>query len=573
MAQTYDPLTAALTGGLPALLIIAALLTWLVAVVLLASYRRAVRRSMKRGGGTAPAAQPNAAEPSRTAPAPLADESGPPPDVTRSLNEPTQVGTSAAGRLLTLLLTRRWRAGAAYAIGACVFATLVAIAALIAGGMEILPLRLLFVIWLHLWPLVLTLGIVSASTRAEKTLITAGYFAGLSTITALTIARSPEATWGQSWLAWAIINLPATVLLLAFLSRRVRAVGPLVFVFMLLAFLGGFLLLLLVGSSDDALYAAITLADAAGYGAAGTLVAIVGTGFLLFAVGGAIALRWIRSRYLAKQISDESLTIDAVWLLFALDAGVRLVFSHPAWILTTFAAFAAFKVTSGAALRAFAKPEGSPPRKLLLLRSFAIGTASERLFDALEKSWRRVGSIQMIAGPDLATRTLEPHEFLDFVSGRLSRRFIGDEETLERRLRETDTAPDADGRFRVNDFFCRDHTWRLVFGRLARDTHAVLMDLRGFSPDNQGCIFEIRELVNTLPLSQLVFVVDRRTKEPFLRAVLADAFTRMSPASPNQALAAPRAGVLHLDRLTRRGLEGLLGSLAAAATAEAAVRT
>jgi hypothetical protein len=53
-----------------------------------------------------------------------------------------------------------------------------------------------------------------------------------------------------------------------------------------------------------------------------------------------------------------------------------------------------------------------------------LGKVSQRLFDALDKHWRHVGSIQMIAGPDLATTTVEPHEFLDFLRGRLARRFI-----------------------------------------------------------------------------------------------------------------------------------------------------
>lgn len=72
---------------------------------------------------------------------------------------------------------------------------------------------------------------------------------------------------------------------------------------------------------------------------------------------------------------------------------------------------------------------------LLLLRSFSLGKASERLFDALERYWRHAGSIQLIAGVDLATRTIEPHEFLDFMSGKLARRFIDGPAALAQRER------------------------------------------------------------------------------------------------------------------------------------------
>ena len=77
-----------------------------------------------------------------------------------------------------------------------------------------------------------------------------------------------------------------------------------------------------------------------------------------------------------------------------------------------------------------------------------------------------MGQIRLIAGPDLATSTVEPHEFLDFLSGKLGRRFISGPETLARRLSETEQRRDFDGRYRVDDFFCHDDTWQMVLKRL-----------------------------------------------------------------------------------------------------------
>ena len=53
----------------------------------------------------------------------------------------------------------------------------------------------------------------------------------------------------------------------------------------------------------------------------------------------------------------------------------------------------------------------------------------------------------------------DPHEFLDFIGGKLSRRFVAGEEDLSKRIEALDTAPDPDGRYRVNQFFCRPDTW------------------------------------------------------------------------------------------------------------------
>ena len=159
------------------------------------------------------------------------------------------------------------------------------------------------------------------------------------------------------------------------------------------------------------------------------------------------------------------------------------------------------------------------------------------------------GRIDLIAGIDLAHRTVEPHEFLDFISGRLSRRFIDGSAVAEQRLRERDTRPDRDRRFRVNDFFCYDDTWKMVLSRLVRDSDAVLMDLRGFSRQNAGCVFELKELARMVPLERVVFVVDRRTDESLLAETLGEC----------------RAGVYRLDSITWRHVRQLMRSLASAA--------
>ena len=86
---------------------------------------------------------------------------------------------------------------------------------------------------------------------------------------------------------------------------------------------------------------------------------------------------------------------------------------------------------------------------------------------------------------------MEPHEFLDFVSGTMARRFIDSAQTLELGISQMDLQPDSDNRLRVNDFFCHDDTWRMTLARLADECDAVLMDLRGFSDQHAGCIFEI----------------------------------------------------------------------------------
>jgi hypothetical protein len=171
---------------------------------------------------------------------------------------------------------------------------------------------------------------------------------------------------------------------------------------------------------------------------------------------------------------------------------------------------------------------------LLILRVFSLGHRSERLFDSISKLWLRSGSIGLIAGPDLVTTTVEPHEFLDFMGGRLSRQFVQSESDLNKRLDQIDTQPDPDGRFRVNEFFCHADTWQMTMQQLARMSNVVLMDLRSFSESNQGCLYELEQLLAAIPLERVMFVIDHTTDQPFLEQTFKMLWKNIPEDSPNQ---------------------------------------
>jgi hypothetical protein len=548
MTDPVDPVTLALTGHLPFDLLVAAVLTWPTALALLWLYTRAVRRSMRSHTPESASSPPS----TRSTPS---MPSTPGPSTPAALHDLHDVHERAAmpggDPLFARLMGQPRRAAVVYAAGGSAYAVVMASATLLSDGMEILPMRLVFLFWMFAWPIVLTLGIVSLSTRTARLAAVVGYFTALSAISALAMLRSPDLTWGQVFLAWALYDLPPTVLLVTYLSRGVRAVGPLVLTFMLLSVTGSDLAVSIAGSRDSYLRAIIAVTDRVGLGGTGTFAAMLALGFVMFAAVGWLALGAIRGLYQAKQIGDESVTVDALWLLFAIVHSMDLVFEHPLWALASLVALGAYKgtVRAGFAWLGGRNEVGGRPPVLLVLRSFSIGSDGERLFEVIERFWRRAGSIQMISGIDLARHTVEPHEFLDFISGKLARRFIDGADTLEQRMQERDLGRDQDLRFRVNDFFCYDDTWRMVLSRLVNESDAVLMDLRGFSPLNAGCVFELRELVRLVRLARVVLIVDRRTDEALLAETLGDC----------------RAGVFRLAALNRREIRPLMRALSAAA--------
>ena len=117
-----------------------------------------------------------------------------------------------------------------------------------------------------------------------------------------------------------------------------------------------------------------------------------------------------------------------------------------------------------------------------------------------------------------------------------------------------DTKPDQDGRFRVNDFFCHDDTWKLVLSRLVKNSNAVIMDLRGFTADNEGCLYEINELINVASLKQVVFVIKTAAVKHCARTA-SGSWRLMSQYSPNRTSA---CGELRCFAFTKRRSSSIL---------------
>jgi hypothetical protein len=242
--------------------------------------------------------------------------------------------------------------------------------------------------------------------------------------------------------------------------------------------------------------------------------------------------RSISTAYRRRRLSDQSLLLDALWLLFATWYAMWLVFGGLVWVATAPAALLIFKLVL-AAVRRLRGPPANPARDLTFLRVFALGRRSDALLDNVARRWRHLGTVQMITGPDVALSTVQPHQFLDFLSRKLGRHFVRDQGSLARSLAERDRARDPDGRFRVNNFFCHADSWQAALPRLVEDGEAVLMDLRSFSATNAGCIHELDYLVQNVPFGRCVLVVDDTTDTAFLKHTLTASWDTLSPSSPN----------------------------------------
>jgi len=509
-------------------IVVGALLAFPTSSLLLWFYRRAVLRAMSTSG-----------DESVPVGATIAGTAAPP--------KPLRFASLSAKAAPHASLPKAWRAAAIYLAAGAAYALVLAFVTLLdADKLHASLIKAFFIFWICYWPAVLAVIVVAAEDRARKILVVLGYAAVYVPLAVVICVRNFDWGWKLVTIVWVVLNGPPTVLLCLFLTRRIRSVGPLVLVFLIIALLGahsGFVFLVLNG--------------------VGMRIA-VGAGvfcLLLFAVLGWLALRWIGALYSAKKFSDESLTVDVIFMLFGIIASLFYA-NGGGWkyIATGFVAFSAYKVVARIGFRFL--PKTPCPKRLLLLRVFALGKRSERLFDAVRKAWLRNGAMAMIAGPDLITSAVEPYEFLGFLSGKLGRTFVGDNADLGHRVAAMDSRPDPDGRYRVAEFFCRADTWKPTMRRLVAESDAILMDLRSFSVSNQGCVYEVGRLLDMIELGRVVFLTDKTTDRSFLEATFQQQWSSLAVESPNRSSDEPTVRLFEVSRPAAAEIRALIGRLA-----------
>ena len=308
----------------------------------------------------------------------------------------------------------------------------------------------------------------------------------------------------------------ALLVLIATAWPRVRGVAPMTFVGLLV-----FSLAPLAGSQLTwALAATRSGSELVLYGG-------LTVGFVILALPAAL-LAWgtlviVARAFDVKRIAESEMLANVWWVMFV-SAFVIEHLNESGWswppLAIAVATCVAFAVVYRLSLRRSLPTPRPGRRTLLLLRVFADASRTERLFDRVAARWRWLGPVTMIAAPDVAARTVDPGDFLEFATGRLHARFVRSASDLERRLALLDGEPDPDGRYRVSELCCQADTWRAAVVGLMDRADAVLMDLREFSTKRAGCAFELQQLGQRLGPGRLVLAVDDTTDRDFLLANL-----------------------------------------------------
>jgi hypothetical protein len=488
---------------------------------------------------------------------------------------PIDPGYESDGDLPALVPSAiRRRLVIAYVTGAALYSVVMSVAMFAQEPID--PGRLVTMFWMNMWPVVPAVGALLAYEWVRSIRVL-GFYAlcgsgAVALVTLVTqVGRGELTSAPVTNVLWATAALVLTacvpfVLLLVTGWRRIRAVTPLALASTLLFGLGLLVFRRAIVQAFDIPSLNVLFVSLSEHASVPAMFYAL---FLLLAlpVGWLAwrALRWLAAAYNRKLFSDVQLIVDC-WFVIVTSAGIAIHLAAPlGWrgVAVGIAAFAAYRVGVTLSLRALPlRTDERPSRRcvrLLLLRVFGYQVRTEQLFDRVAQQWRLHGPVQLIAGRDLAMRTANPGNILAFITGRVKEQFVSSLADIQRRINSLDVRRDPDGRFRINDLYCLNHTWQSTLQALLTVTDVVVMDLRGFSKKNSGCRFELEQLVARIAPERIVLIADKTTDKTLLTEILRDSWARASPA--RATLQGGSIALIPVERNSRHELNAVMRRL------------
>lgn len=367
--------------------------------------------------------------------------------------------------------------------------------------------RFVVLAFIYAWPVLPALGLIWRWRWRHLALAMLAWYALSVGVVLLSSTSAQTVASVVVWLAWEA-GWPALALMLLTLPRT-RATAPWLWLPMsmivLMALAGTDVLTTLVRSESPVI------------GALAQWLPPLPALLLFAAVGAAVAAwpAWQFGRILAhtyseKLVSELIVVYSSAWVL-------NLVFEAltegPVLLLPLLWLPLAVWVGRLVFQRKHLADRSNAPT-LMVLRVFKQDRNVAALFEEVVERWRVSGRTVLIAGTDLVHHTLDAADLLGFLEGRLAERFVVGEGDVQRRLAGFDWERDPDGRFRINECYCHDTSWKHALAALVQRSSYVLMDLRGFTAANSGCRYELAVLARAPHVRRVVAVIDDTSDLP-----------------------------------------------------------
>ncbi|HEY8186039.1 MAG TPA: hypothetical protein VIF64_08220 [Pyrinomonadaceae bacterium] len=384
-------------------------------------------------------------------------------------------------------------------------------------GDPLLPWRVIPIALLHLWPVVPALALMWRWSR-KRLLGALLLWCAATFIVLFVIGLWRQIEMGPLLLLLLMaseIGLSLALLSLVFLGNATRAIAPwLVMPAAVLAWssLAGLQAMMSIGErqSPFLMYLIQLLDPLLGWLPwYALLVLFVLLPWALVWWPARVLGRALGRAYSRKWLSDLLVVFTGIWIFALTDRAVMIVDQAGAAALAMYLPL--LWIPTVMLLGDRWRPRRERPPTLLVLRVFQQDAQTQSLYDHVVERWRLSGNTVMIAGTDLADRTLDADDIFRFLDRKLAERFIVSPSDVPRRIAELDMTADIDGRYRVNKCYCHDTTWQDALQALVRCSDVVLMDLRGFQAHNAGCRYELTTLARESHDLRVVVLTDGRT--------------------------------------------------------------
>ncbi|MFD9700876.1 hypothetical protein [Lentzea sp. NPDC059081] len=180
---------------------------------------------------------------------------------------------------------------------------------------------------------------------------------------------------------------------------------------------------------------------------------------------------------------------------------------------------------------------GGQPLQIVYLRLFA-NRARQDCFE--RGAWREFGYVHLLSDAEFVA----PSELARLRrKGRLDELFVTSERQLLDHLDAAPTGPEQwdwwswYGQYPVRAALCHDAFWKKAVAVLLHQADLVVLDLSGFDLSARGTLYELQQVVNTVPAHRTVLLADPKSDIDFLTTQIKSAWSTMAEGSPNIGIA------------------------------------
>ena len=193
-----------------------------------------------------------------------------------------------------------------------------------------------------------------------------------------------------------------------------------------------------------------------------------------------------------------------------------------------------------------------PPYNLLALRVFGNSQ-----LDSFLRAWQHFGTLNRLDGPDTVKWSWRYYK--DFLKRDIEKAIVEDKQELAEEFQRFHERPDKDGlRFSVNAIQCTDKTWKEALQRMIDDADVILLDLSNLTQQRLGVSYELKKLIEEVPLKKVLLLLDDSTDTDALDKLLQDIIRNIPSSSPNRSFDFSRIQLFHTHGMDSERFAGLV---------------